>query len=226
MVSKAKGYPPTARTHSLTPSLPGKRESHNAVILRKLRALDAAGVDPSATESEASLGRMLVDQKAVYTFRIAFYTNLNSDGAGNLLQSVLWDPTGLSEFTQLSSLFDQVRLNQASLSIMPINQGSNGVPLFIAANLDDAANPANALAVLSLPNCKYINASWAGGPEVQKIYSPVHPNSKWADCGAAAPGPDTGCYGGFWIGNPKVLLATQAMCTAVVELFLDFRARA
>lgn len=188
------------------------------------------GLDEEALESSVSMASMLINPKQAYEFRLSLVGTQTATVGGNVFSIFSWDPNAapFPEWTYITQLFSQVRIVRAKLTITPANQTAGAVvtavPLMVATNLDvTTAVPSSAVQISQLAD-SHLHNLWYGAKPVV-ITSPTRPNSLWADTANTSPGPDTGCYGGFWVGNAMTLTSSIAIFYYHLEILVEVRAR-
>jgi len=183
---------------------------------------DKSGVPVMSDSGMMNVMSALVNPEETYTFRLAYTHTIATDAAGNVLTFLPWDPTGISEYTAVSSLFSQVRLREARVTANGISGDGNQVYVSSYMNSSGSA-PSSFSAVITIPDC----VGWSPYNTAinQKKSSPIHPNKLWADISTPSPGPDQGCFGQWYIAtdHPGSFSVDYFQC--LVELFLDFRGR-
>jgi len=197
----------------------------------------ASGDDYVAVSSPSSaIASSLVDPLQPYTFRLAQAISLTSSSAGSLAFALEWDPAVIagSDWTAVTTLFNQVRLVRARLHLSNVQQAtvsSTYTTVAIASNISSyAGTPSSYTVVVSQPDARIFGTnSFMSDPHAQVDFvSPTRPNKLWAAVGTPAPAIDTGCYGAFQISHFSTTysVASARIFEGFMEVIVEVRGRA
>jgi hypothetical protein len=148
----------------------------------------------------SSFASILVDPKVPYYFRLQTNGAISSNGAGSIITYLNFDPSGISEFTSLATLFNEVRCVSNTLHLNNTNPHSDGyavgnIKTSIAVACDigkNSINPSSYDIVLDCPNSRF----WPLGCDktlTMKVTMPKDLN--FAATSSPVPNPYAGCYG-------------------------------
>jgi len=178
----------------------------------------------------------LVDPKATYQFRLAQSLTLATGSAGSLALSIEWDPAviGGSDWSAVTTLFNQVRLVRAKIHLVSVNFALSSQccqAVGICSNISAYAGvPSSITSVVTQPDAIMMTQIGYGDPtnSMKTFTSPTRPNSLWAPVGTPAPGIDQGCYGTFWLCHDSLTYAVPSLrvYSGFVELVVEVRGRA
>jgi len=190
----------------------------------------------AVSSPSSAIASSLVDPLAPYQFRLAQALSLNSGTAGAFSFSIEWDPAvvGGSDWTAVTTLFNQVRLVEAHLHLVCVTQqtvSSTFTNVAICSNISAyAGTPSSYTVVLSQPDAKIHGVSTFMSDPTRSIIhsSPRRPNKLWAPVGTPAGAVDTGCYGTFWIAPFATtnMPVSSRILEGYLELIVEVRGRA
>jgi len=192
--------------------------------------------DEVVVSSADGMASSLVNPTVTYEFRLAQSVTIGSNTSGSLAVSLEWDPAviGGTDWTDISGLFNQVRLVQAKLHLVPVtfnSQSGTTMTTAVCSNITAySGTPSSITSVVAQPDATMLptcaNAPAPG--QVFHFHSPKRPNNLWAAVGAPAPGIDQGCYGTFWLCHDSLTYSTPSarVFSGFIELILEVRGRA
>lgn len=169
--------------------------------------------DPSLASSEVpTISKSLFDPLAVYPFKITQTGQFSSSVAGNIFTNTFWNPTGVGEFTSLSTLFSVVRIRRAKITLTSINPHADGYAtgriggiLFCACDYGlSGTNPSTIQAVIDCPNLLIMSLSSTRN----HVLDTPNINNEFASTVTPAPGPYAGCFGQFSIAASGLTVST------------------
>ncbi len=149
--------------------------------------------------------RGLFKANKVYPFEIHAASNLASNGAGSVNQTVSWSPstTTFAEWTALAALFDEVKLTKAHIDITSAFGPSSTaivIQMIIAPDFTTASGSTPSYTTVQrLAESEVFHCAWMGGPGAPGRLSKTArvPSRDWATTAAptGASGMISGCLG-------------------------------
>lgn len=192
-----------SRTLSLRPHLKTKKiMGQQCYDFKSWRPLLPSEVDSDSFEAGlAAASSVLVSPNVTYKFRLANLSAFSSDIGGVLAWAFAFDPSAITEFTTLSSLFNEVRIVQAKLTLINHNPhgDSAAAPVLkpgLVCGTDiglAGTTPASAAAVYENPDSIIIPL----GSDLPHYLHSQRFDNDFALTVAPIPGPYAGCYGQF-----------------------------
>lgn len=156
------------------------------------------GADESDMSGSA-LARSLLDQGAIYRFRITDTFPISSSAGGIIAQSITCNPSSMNEYADLSALFEEVRLIEASIVLVNVSPGADASTqtkngCLVAFNEGvTSSTPSSYDAVWAIGGCKCHHLAKRDNSVFR--YKPAE--REWATTNAPVPGPYAGCYGAW-----------------------------
>lgn len=146
--------------------------------------------------------------QSVQRFRLTRTGTINSSGAGllSLTTELQVDPSGMTEYSDISDLYGEIRVIAARVTLTPVlvaNAAGNNVTTWrsvpIAYDPSITSQAINTVAgVYSTAGAK----AWFTGSVEPKTFVANVPVMSWASTATPAPGPYAGCYGAFVMYRP------------------------
>lgn len=229
---QSDGIKPFRLTRSIVPS----HRARSDVRGHKVHCLDAwLAMLPPDLESDgyeqglAVASSLLVNPNVSYKFRLTTLTAVTSTAGGVITGAFAYNPNGTTQFSSLSSLFDNVRIVDAEITWINMNPSTElaaaGVTLkpaiLIGTNNGLTASvPASAADIQDNADSELFSTSQA--VPFRKRASRM--NNEYALCSAPVPGPYAGCYGQFnWYQSTASV--TTKYADVLFEGIYEFTAR-
>lgn len=173
--------------------------------------------------------RGLLSPNTTYKFRLVIANVINSNAVGLAAGYFNFDPSGTTEWTQLTALFDEVRGVANHLTIINQNPHYDGFATgdvksswCIASDAGkNSSVPSSVAVVADNPDSKLY--SMASPRPIRMVYN-YPKNLNYASTTSPASAPDIGCYG-QWEWYSGNLTASVLYATTLQEFFLEFRNR-
>lgn len=183
------------------------------IDLKMGKETGAESKDEATPQSETpSVAKALFDPLAVYPFKITQTGQFSSSVAGTIFTNTFWNPTGIAEYTSLSTLFSLVRIRRARVHVTAINPHADGYAagriagvLFVSCDYGlSGTNPSSVQNVIDCPNIIVVSL---GSTKTHVLDTPNIDN-EFAATATPAPGPYAGCYGQFSYGSTGLTVST------------------
>jgi hypothetical protein len=204
-------------------------EQKRALGDKKQEIAESLDQDSPVLFVSASLAKSMTNPNVVYPFRLVAMGSFTSSIGGAIAGYVNFDPSVSSEWTALTTLFDQVRGVRNKITIANIDPHADGYatgptknPYYIACDQGkNSSTPTSALQVMDCPDARTFHSASTRVAEMDYKY----PKSmNWAPIATPATAPDIGCYGEWQIYGGGFTGSTQYL-VYVVEFFVEFRSR-
>jgi hypothetical protein len=209
-------------------------KNHQIYLVGKLaaRASELSESEPGDELGDSvSPGVMqsLIDPLAIYTFKITTNATFASSAGGTLLQYITFDPTGATEYTLLSGLFDLVRVKEAKCSFTNFNPHSDGYAVgniksavYIAC--DSAKTATLPTSIASVGDCPNLMTMCLGSTKTHIIWYKAPKDLNWATTSSPVPGPYAGCYGEWMIATGGLTVSVNYL-SYISEIVYEFTSR-
>jgi len=172
----------------------------------------------------------LMEPNTVYTFALFGYSTVTSTAGSIINIAIPMDPSSagfnFSEWTNLSALFDEVRLQSFHVQIVPYYNTTVSLvnaPLMVGTNLVVSSAPGSAGAVVQLADCKFLHAGMRNPKGHTHSFHAT--GLAWSAVTSVTVTPYAGCPGSvqmYCTGYAASVNAYQVRVTGVYQ----FRARA
>jgi len=180
----------------------------------------------AADDGALQMGRLLTNPMQVYRFRLAVSFSINSNGSGVISGNWTWDPSAFTEWSYLSSLFNQFRIVETRLRIYSWEPSDEEAtrkqgPFAIACDAGlNGSTPASVASVVDCPNSLFHNTAALVPTELTQKVTEM----SFASTSSTTPGPYAGAYGQWeWYGSG--FTASLTYCQALFEGMYEFRSR-
>jgi len=182
--------------------------------------------------SSSSVAHGLMNPNVVYEFRLVQTGTISASTSGNLQSSVSVDPsTGSnSDWTALTSLFDEVRLHRSRITYTRVVLTGDGAQYGsliagYARSLTSSTVPGNYNSVAALPDSQ-AHSSHVGNSRANFSMSALSGNHLWAPIGTPSGTVDIGCTGAWWIFGSALTAGATRVMDYMVEMIIQLRSRA
>lgn len=222
----------------------GRVFPHREIVSGKKRSLAFSregiqAADASRSESwgeDAAMGAVspavvsaLVDPLAIYTFKITTFAGFSSSAGGTLYGYISFNPSGVSEYTTLSALFDLVRIKECKLTLTNANPHSDGyavgnVKTVCYVACDSAKTATTPTSIQTVVDCPNLLAMPLGSDAAHVITYKAPKDLNWADTAAPIPGPYAGCYGQWMLASSSLTVSVPYL-NYVSEIVYEFTSR-
>ncbi len=157
------------------------------------------------------MGPLTSVPSTVHRFRLTTISTQSSSAGGVIAGVYTFDPSGFTEFTDISDLFAEIRIKSARITVVPRADASvagsridAGIP--VAANLGVTSTaPASRTEVYSCAGAKVFQTNCVR----PMVFEASIPTMNWALTSSPVPGPYAGCYGAFWIYSANLDASRQ-----------------
>jgi len=175
---------------------------------KALKTKMTSSEEEEVTAGLRSASSIFMSPNQTYVFRLSRNGLINSTAGGLIATAVSWTPAGITEYvTYLASMFSEVRILEAKLSVVPILTAQNASgyqgAFALASNLGYTATvPATTQDVLDNPDSKIhpaVNVFAATTDGSFQLTRKVPSDYLWANVATPVPAVNTGCYGQFEI---------------------------
>ncbi len=168
------------------------------------------------------------DNQHINNVRLVQGGSISSNGAGIVNQVLTLNPSGSSEWTSYSNIYDEFRVMAARVTLVPLQQGSvtssNGL-LAVVFDNDDSVALTSFTAALEYDTAKQLPAIWYDNQRGPRRFEWARPNAgvsttiPWIDIAAPA-----GSNGSIKFYGTNLTVSTSYYAYSI-EYFVQYRGR-